>query len=293
MIALFKKKYELHCGLEYFKGNRFEMIKDICRFILEEDEPEIFFEEVVQYWFEDVGDIASLNNNEVVMNDEEKSKIDEKKVAMVVATSLKPHYCTPCGLSSTSKCNFMRHCTTKKHIDKIENPDVVLEGEFKCKNCVKTYKSNPGLWAHNKKCKPATVIVAIPEIDLPAKIDNLKVIIQKLSKILHVNDADITEENIDEPIVSIMNDEVVLLDGNKSPFICVPCGHPCKSKSNLTKHQTSKKHKDKIENPDAVVEIVTRFIKVTLVYGLTIRSVNQPLWYWKSQNQIYTQRLTI
>jgi T5orf172 domain len=38
MIALFKKKYELHCGLEYFKGNRFEMIKDICRFILEEDE---------------------------------------------------------------------------------------------------------------------------------------------------------------------------------------------------------------------------------------------------------------
>ena len=42
MIALFKKKYELHCGLEYFKGDRFEMIKDICRFILEEDEPEIF-----------------------------------------------------------------------------------------------------------------------------------------------------------------------------------------------------------------------------------------------------------
>ena len=173
---------------------------------------------------------------------------------MVVATSLKPHFCTPCGLSSTSKCNFMRHCTTKKHIDKIENPDVVLEGEFKCKNCVKTYKGNPGLWAHNKKCKPATVIVAVPETDLPAKIDNLKVIIQKLSKILQVNDADITEEHIDEPIVSIMNDEVILLDGNKRPFICVPCGYPCKSKSHLIKHETTKKHIDKIENPDAVVE---------------------------------------
>ena len=49
MIALFTEKYELHCGREYFKGNRRRMVKDICRFILEEDEPEILFEEVAQY----------------------------------------------------------------------------------------------------------------------------------------------------------------------------------------------------------------------------------------------------
>ena len=87
MIALFKKKYELHCGLEYFKGNRFEMIKDICRYILEEDEPVILFEEVVQYWFEEVvvnNDID--NNNENNNNNEEKN--NDKKL-MVEKTTRK------------------------------------------------------------------------------------------------------------------------------------------------------------------------------------------------------------
>ena len=169
---------------------------------------------------------------------------------MAVATSLKPHFCTPCGFSGKSNSILLRHIETIKHKNKIDNPDADV-GEFKCKNCVKTYKSNPGLWAHNKKCKPANAIVAVSETDLPAKIDNLKVIIQKLSNILQVNVADITEEHIDEPTVSIMDDVV---DGNKNSFICVPCGYPCRCKSHLTKHETSKKHKNKIENPDAVVE---------------------------------------
>ena len=194
-----------------------------------------------------------MNNDEVVINDEEKNKIDEKKVEMVVATSLKPHFCALCGFSGTSNSNLLRHFESTKHKDKIENPDAVVEGGFKCKNCDSIYKSNQGLWSHNKKCKPDAVIVAVSETDIPAKIDNLKVIIQKLSKVLEVNDGDITEETIDEPVVS-MNDEVVVLEGHKSPFICLPCGYPCKRKTHRTKHQTSKKHKDKIENPDAVVE---------------------------------------
>ena len=190
MIALFKKKYELHCGLEYFKGNRFEMIKDICRFILEEDEPEIFSEEVVQYWFEDVivnRDVASLNNDEVVMNDEEKNKIDEKKIEMAVATSLKPHFCALRGFSGTSNSNLLRHFESTKHKDKIENPDAVVEGGFKCKNCDSIYKSNQGLWSHNKKCKPV-VAIEVPEPDLHAKIDNLeRVIIDMTNQQLVIN----------------------------------------------------------------------------------------------------------
>ena len=181
-----------------------------------------------------------------------KMKLMRKKLA--VATSLQPHFCALCGFSGTSNSNLLRHFESIKHKDKIENPDAVVEGGFKCKNCASIYKSNQGLWSHNKKCKPDAVIVAVPETDIPTKIDNLKVIIQKLSKVLEVNDCDITEETIDEPVVS-MNDEVVVLEGHKSPFICLPCGYPCKRKTHRTKHQTSKKHKDKIENPDAVVEV--------------------------------------
>ena len=51
-------KYELHCGREYFKGNYYCMVQDICRIIIDEKE-DVKFEEVVQYWFE-----------EVVVNDE-------------------------------------------------------------------------------------------------------------------------------------------------------------------------------------------------------------------------------
>ena len=73
---------------------------------------------------------------------------------------------SPCGYLCSSKSNLAKHYSSKKHKDKIENPDAVIVGGFKCKNCDKVYKSNPGLWAHNKKCKPAVVAVEVPEPDL-------------------------------------------------------------------------------------------------------------------------------
>ena len=50
-----------------------------------------------------------------------------------------------------------------------------------------TYKSNQGLWAHNKKCKPA-VVAEVPGTDLRAKIDNLeRVIIDMTNQQLVIN----------------------------------------------------------------------------------------------------------
>jgi hypothetical protein len=92
--------------------------------------------------------------------------------------------CLPCGYFCNNKSNLTKHKATKRHIDKIENPDVVEVGEYKCKNCVKTYKSHQGLWVHKKKCKAPeiTPIVATPEVDLHAKIDNLEKMIIELAK---------------------------------------------------------------------------------------------------------------
>ena len=75
-----------------------------------------------------------------------------------------------------------KHFSLKKHKDKIENPDAVIVGGFICKNCDKVYKSNPGLWAHNKKCKPAVVASEVPEPDLREEINNLKVMIIESAK---------------------------------------------------------------------------------------------------------------
>ena len=285
MITLFKEKYELHCGREYFKGNRHRMVKDICRFILEEDDPEI--EEVAQYWFDEV-----VVNNEIdKKTDDEKvddEKVDDEKtddekvegdlpITIVSSTTLNSNFCVPCGYPCRSKSNFAKHCSTKKHKDTI-NPVAVIEGEFKCKNCVKTYKSNQGLWGHNKKCKspdskPDSTPIKLSETDLLAKIDNLNVIIQELSQILHVNDGDITEENIDG--VSNVNSsgvELVSLDDNKNSFTCVPCGYSSCRKFNFKKHCSTKIHKDTI-SPVAVIEGLYKCKNCDMTY-----KSNQGLW---------------
>jgi predicted Zn-ribbon and HTH transcriptional regulator len=180
IIALFKINYELHCGLEYFKGDRFEMIKDICRLILEEKEPEIIeekepeiIEEVVQYWSE-----------EVVVNDEigKVENVAENVAENDVSTTLKSHFCALCGFSSKSTSNLIKHFESKKHKDKIENPDAVIVGGFKCKKCDNIYKSNQGLWSHNKVCKAIAVPVAVPETDLRDEIKFLKEMITEIMR---------------------------------------------------------------------------------------------------------------
>ena len=94
----------------------------------------------------------------------------------------KPFCCVPCIYFCDRKSNLTKHHATKKHIDKIRNTEVIVEGDFECKNCVKSYKSYQGLWAHNKKCKPIAVVVAVPETDLHAKINNLERIILGMAK---------------------------------------------------------------------------------------------------------------
>ena len=58
---------------------------------------------------------------------------------------------TPFGYLCNSKSNLTKRQISKKHEDKIENPNAVMVGGFKCKSCDKIYKSHPGLWAHSKK----------------------------------------------------------------------------------------------------------------------------------------------
>jgi hypothetical protein len=104
-----------------------------------------------------------------------------------MSNSTKTHCCVPCGYLCCSRSNLVKHFSSKKHVNKIQNPDAVIVGKFKCPNCVKTYKGNTGLWAHKKKCKaPEPVIETvpniIPETDLHAKIDNLERIIVEMAK---------------------------------------------------------------------------------------------------------------
>ena len=115
----------------------------------------------------------------------------------------KPFCCIPCNYFCNRKTNLTKHHATQRHVDKIQNTNtrVIVEGEFKCKNCVKSYKSYQGLWAHNKKCKVdiAIGVSATLEIDLHTKIDNLERVIDQLT-VLVKNQQPTTTINNDNSI---------------------------------------------------------------------------------------------
>ena len=97
------------------------------------------------------------------------------------------HYCAPCGYPCNRRSNLTKHYKSQKHIERMKNPDAIVEGEYKCKNCVKTYKSNQGLWAHKKVCTaPEPIIPTVAEVaietDLRTKIDNLERIMIEMAK---------------------------------------------------------------------------------------------------------------
>jgi hypothetical protein len=113
-----------------------------------------------------------LNIYKPALREIEKKYVGEKDEKSV-------HQCIPCGYLCCSRSNLVKHFSSKKHINKIQNPDAVIIGEFKCPNCVKTYKGNTGLWAHKKKCNAPEPIIPIAheivtEVDLHTKIDKLE-----------------------------------------------------------------------------------------------------------------------
>jgi hypothetical protein len=205
IIKRFHAKYQ-NCkliGKEYFKGNARHMVNDICELLLVEQngEPtESFVREIVTDIINDVLDddivesVEPTTSQNLVINLEPSPTISENRVinlepSPTISQNLVINHepcCIPCGYLCSSRSNLTKHFTSQKHINKIQNPDAVIVGGFKCQNCAKTYKGNTGLWAHKKKCKaPELIIPAVllpPEKDLHAEIVNLKRMIIELTK---------------------------------------------------------------------------------------------------------------
>ena len=60
---------------------------------------------------------------------------------MCNSNSTKTHCCIPFGYFCKSRSNLMKHFNSKKHIDKINNPNAVLVAGLKCPKCEKMYRS--------------------------------------------------------------------------------------------------------------------------------------------------------
>jgi hypothetical protein len=160
-----------------------EIIQDI---IVEPEEiiQDIIVEENASNDMRAVQCVFVSNNIEEEEEEEEEEGGEGEKEKLLNG---KKHYCAPCGYPCNSRSNLTKHFKSKKHKDKIENPNAVIEGGFKCLKCAKIYRSNPGLWAHKKVCTaPEPIIPTVAEVaietDLRTKIDNLERIMMEMAK---------------------------------------------------------------------------------------------------------------
>ncbi len=69
------------------------------------------------------------------------------------------YYCEKCDYKCSIKYNWLRHLSTRKHIQVTKGDATVTQNEenewqqYCCKKCGRKYDSRNGLWKHKKKCE--------------------------------------------------------------------------------------------------------------------------------------------
>ena len=75
---------------------------------------------------------------------------------MSIEKSRKQYTCEKCVYNTYKLYDYNRHLSTKKHLD---NQNVDLNSSLECLICNQQYKTQSGLWKHNKICKPVEPII--------------------------------------------------------------------------------------------------------------------------------------
>ena len=191
---LFKSRYvwRSDCGYEYFEGDQFSMIRDLCDIVrnegvaqdegveepmqdendeydtsndistVQEDDTESEEEEVSAGSNANEDDDDTVNDGEEVLagsNATEDQGDNENGVVVLFAGVQRPFNCIPCGLSTFNRSNFAKHRRTQSHIRRTQNPG---EYAFRCTICANTYRSRQSLWNHEVRCRAREPIIPTP-----------------------------------------------------------------------------------------------------------------------------------
>jgi hypothetical protein len=147
-----------------------ETIQDV---IVEETIQDVIVEETIQ-------DVIVSN----VFEEEEEEEVGKEEVNDTKKYVRKAFNCDQCQYSTDIKSSFQIHLKSIKHVLYFQVREKDENCKHQCKVCNKKYLSQPGLWAHNKTCKPPVVaaVQAPPVVDLHKKIDNLERIMMEMAK---------------------------------------------------------------------------------------------------------------
>jgi hypothetical protein len=162
-----------------------EIIQDV---IVEEIIQDVIVEETIQDVIveendtsNDIRAVQCVFVSNIIEGEEEKE--DEEREGEG-ENDTKKNSCDQCQYSTDIKSSFKIHLKSIKHVLYLQVREKDENCKHQCKVCNKKYLSQPGLWAHNKTCKPPVVAVvqAPPVVDLHAKIDNLERIMMEMAK---------------------------------------------------------------------------------------------------------------
>ena len=102
-------------------------------------------------------------------------------------------YCEKCHFTCSKKSDWDRHIITRKHkLEMIGNK--INANIYKCNNCCKEFKTNSGLWKHEKKCSTTLVTDTTNlQTNIAKTIDNNDTIQKMIEVIMTKNQEFITE----------------------------------------------------------------------------------------------------
>jgi len=123
-------------------------------------------------------------------------------------------FCEICDYRTSVKSNYTKHCLTARHKNVMKCNRKVSESinDHPCRNCGKVYKSNVGLWRHNKYCietsrpeSPLNDYTILSVLKENQEIKTLLVEQQKENKELMNRMIEISQQQLSVPTTIINN----------------------------------------------------------------------------------------
>ena len=144
-------------------------------------------------------------------------------------TDLNKFSCLVCKYSTNTNANLKKHFTSKKHETNSQPPVEQVPTKFQCKTCNKYYKSNTGLWGHNKTCKSDTPVINNSIIIQEPALhqEKLEDMIRKMNEEMNSRMDKLTEElkNNQQLTTTTINNTTINNTFNMNVFLNEKCGN--------------------------------------------------------------------
>jgi hypothetical protein len=152
----------------------------------------------------------------------------------------KQYSCECCDYLCYKNSDYIKHLLTPKHIGNASGNEKIANKIFKCKFCNKIYKSNKGLWGHNKICisKNDNIVIHDASSNEIKVLTNLVLEVVKTNTELQKQNHDLQKQMVDvcqkiQPSSTINSNNTITNSHNKTFNLQFFLNEQCKDAMNI------------------------------------------------------------